>query len=141
MRLKENRKGAVHVIEAFFAAVLLMSCLAIIPSPDAAPASTDNHLASTAQNLLVSLDNNGRLGCLIENNDWAGLKSSLASALPLTYWFYLTVYDQNMTCLNPYPISNTGAINNKIASINYVCVSQSSNYAIYVLQLQLSTVD
>jgi hypothetical protein len=133
----QDKKGVVRVIEAFLASVLLVSCLAAIPSQPNLQDSTAN-LTSTAQNVLLTLDSNGHLGALIDNRDWVSLQASLESALPLTTWFNLTVFDQNMNPLNTYPISNGGNVNSKIVSLDYVCVSQNSNYAVYILQLQLS---
>jgi hypothetical protein len=130
----------VRVIEAFFASILLMSCLTLIPAQPNLKDSTEN-LASTAQNILLSLDSNGHLANLVDNRDWTALKNSVESALPLTVWFNLTVFDKNMNGINPFPISNAGAVSDKIVSVDYVCVSQSSDYAIYILRLQLSLVD
>jgi hypothetical protein len=117
-----------------------MSCLTLIPAQPNLKGSTEN-LASTAQNILLSLDSNGHLGNLVDNRDWTALKNSVESALPLTVWFNLTVFDKNMNGINPFPISNAGAVSDKIVSVDYVCVSQSSDYAIYILRLQLSLVD
>jgi hypothetical protein len=140
LRLLGDNKGQVRVIEAFFAAVLLMSCLTLVPAQPNLKYSTQS-LASTAQNVLLSLDSDGHLTTLIDKHDWAGLKSSVESALPLTVWFNLTVFDKDMHVLNDFPICNAGAVSDKIASVDYICVSQSSNYAIYTVRLQLSLVD
>lgn len=139
MRLMDNQKGVVRVIEAFLASILLVSCLAVIPTQPTFQNSTEN-LVSTAQNVLQSLDSNGHLGTLIDNRDWTALENSIGSTLPLTTWFNLTVFDENMKALNSFPISNGGNVNNKIVSIDYVCASENSTYSIYILQLQLSTV-
>jgi hypothetical protein len=135
----DNQKGVVRVIEAFLASILLVSCLAVIPTQPTFQNSTEN-LVSTAQNVLQSLDSNGHLGTLIDNRDWTALENSIGSTLPLTTWFNLTVFDENMKALNSFPISNGGNVNNKIVSIDYVCASENSTYSIYILQLQLSTV-
>lgn len=139
MRLLKDKKGVVRVIEAFLASLLLMSCLSMIPAQPNLKDPTGN-LASTAQNLLLSLDSNGHLATLVDNRDWQGLKASIESALPLTEWFNLTVYDGNMKVLNGYPISSGGAVSDKIVSTDYVCASQSCTYTVYMLQLQLSQV-
>jgi hypothetical protein len=128
------------VIEAFLASMLLMSCLAMIPPQPTLQNSTGN-LASTAQNALLSLDSNGHLAALVDNRNWTDLKSSIEAALPLTVWFNLTVFSENMKILNNnFPICNGGVASDKIVSLDYVCASQSSTYAIYILQLQLSQV-
>ena len=71
----------------------------------------------------MTLDSNGQLANLVDSHDWAGLEKNVESTLPLTTWFNLTVYDKNLNILNPYPISNGGAISDKIVSVDYVCVS------------------
>ena len=116
-----------------------MSCLALIPSSPSVKDSTGN-LISTAQNVLLSLDSNGHLAALVDNQNWSTLKDCLESALPLTAWFNLTVFDQNMNMINPFPICNAGAVSDKIVSVDYVCASQNGTYTIYILQLQLSEV-
>jgi hypothetical protein len=137
LKIIKNKKGQVRVIEAFLASVLLMSCLTLIPTQLSVKDSTGS-LVSTAQNVLLSLDSNGHLATLIDSRNWTDLKDSVESALPLTVWFNLTVFDREMNSVNPFPISNAGAVNDKIVSLDYVCASQSSTYTIYVLRLQLS---
>jgi len=140
LRLIRDKKGQVRVIEAFFASVLLLSCLTLIPAQTPTKSSTGN-FAWKAENVLLSLDSDGYLASLVDNHDWAALGKCVESALPLTTWFNVTVYDRGMNVLNEFPISNSGAVSDKIVSFDYVCVSQNSTYAIYFLQLQLSVVD
>ena len=116
-----------------------MGCLALIPSSSSVPDSTGN-LISKAQNVLLSLDSNGHLAALIDNQNWGALRDCLESALPLTVWFNLTVFNQNMNCINSFPICNGGAVSDKIVSVDYVCASPNSTYAIYIFRLQLSEV-
>ncbi len=137
MKLLKDKKGVVRVIEAFLASLLLMSCLSMIPAQPNLKDPTGN-LASTAQNVLLSLDSNGHLATLCDNRDWTGLQASIESALPLTVWFNLTVFDANMNVLNRFPICNGGAVSNNIVSADYVCASQNNTFSIYILQLQLS---
>lgn len=139
MRLLRDKRGQVRIIEAIFATILLMSCLTLIPSSSSVPDSTGN-LISTAQNVLLTLNSNGHLATLIDNQNWIALKDCLESALPLTVWFNLTVFNQTMNIINPFPICNAGAVSDKIVSVDYVCASQNSTYAIYILRLQLSEV-
>ncbi len=140
MRLFEDKKGHVRIIEAFFASILLISALAFIPR-DVPKDDSTKALVSTAQNVLLSLDSNGNLASLIDDHNWTAVKQSLQSVLPLSTWFNLTVYDQNLTSLNEYSISNTGIVSDKIVSIDYVCASQKPDFTIYILRLQLSRVD
>ncbi|MGD6807690.1 MAG: hypothetical protein ACQCN4_12120 [Candidatus Bathyarchaeia archaeon] len=140
-RLLKDNKGQVRVIEAFFAAVLLLSCLTLIPAQPTPKNTSGGNLVELAENTLVSLDSDGHISRLISDGDWAALGKCLESALPLAVWFNLTVYDQNRNILNSYPICNGGAVSNTVSSFSYVCASSSSNYAVYVLQLQLAAVD
>ncbi len=140
MRLLSNKKGQVRVIEAFFASMLIMSCLALIPA-QATPKSSAINLAWKAQNVLLTLDNDGQLASLVDNHDWAKLGQCIESALPLTTWFNLTIYDKNQNILNDFPISNGGSISDRISSVDYVCVSQKSTFSVYILQLQLAVMD
>lgn len=139
MRLARDKRGVARVIEAFLASMLLLSCLALIP-PSTSTKSPASNLESTAQNVLLSLDSNGHLAALVDSQNWPALKSCVESSLPLTIWFNLTVYDKNQNILNPYPLSNAGAVSDKIVSVNYVCTSQNSTFTYYILQLQLSQV-
>ena len=140
MRFLGNKKGQVRVIEAFFASMLIMSCLALIPS-QATPKSSAINLAWKAQNVLLTLDSDGQLASLVDNHDWAKLGQCIESALPLTTWFNLTVYDKSQNILNDFPISNGGSISARILSVDYVCVSQKSSYSVYILQLQLAVMN
>ena len=140
MRLLSNKKGQVRVIEAFFASMLILSCLALIPA-QTAPKSSQVNLVWKAQNILLALDSDGQLASLVDNHEWTKLGECIESALPLTTWFNLTVYDKNQNVLNDFPISNGGSVSDRITSVNYVCVSQNSTYSIYVLQLQLAVMD
>jgi hypothetical protein len=140
MRLLSNKKGQVRVIEAFFASMLILSCLALIPA-QATPKSSTINLSWKAQNVLLTLDSDGKLASLVDNQDWARLGRYLESALPLTTWFNLTVYDKNHNILNDFPISNGGSVSDRISSVEYFCVSQKSTFAVYILQLQLAVID
>ena len=114
-----------------------MACLSIVPATSN-PKDSTGTLVSMAQNVLLSLDNNGQLSTLIDNRNWISLKDSIESALPLTVWFNLTVFDRNMNSLNSFPLCNAGAVSDKVVSLEYVCASQNSTYTIYILRLQLS---
>ena len=116
-----------------------MACLSRIPTP-AQTANTSSNLSAIGQNTLLSLDSNGHLANLVQAGNWETIKNCLDSALPLTVWFNLTVFDENMHVLNPYSVSNAGVISTNIVSVNYVCASETSSYHLYVLRLQLSEV-
>jgi hypothetical protein len=137
MRLLNNKKGQVRVLEAFFASMLIMSCLALIPT-QVTPKSSTVNLAWKAQNILLTLDSDGQLASLVDNHNWVKLGQCIESALPLTTWFNLTIYDKNQNILNDFQISNGGSISDRIVSVDYVCVSQKSTFSVYILQLQLA---
>ena len=139
--LRNDKRGQVRVIEAFLASMLILACLTLIPAQTTKPTTSDSVLLSKAQNALVSLDIDGQLGRLIDNHDWATLKESLDSAMTLTLWYNLTVYDTDNACLNNYPICSSGAVSNEVVSYTYICASSNSTYATYVLQLQMAVVD
>jgi len=140
MRLRKNNKGQMRVIEAFFASILLFSILTLFPAPRNAGDTSNQTLISMGQNALMSLDSNGYLSGLIENESWITLGECIQSAFPPTIWFNLTVFEQNNTVLNNIQISSGSPVNEEITSIDYVCVSQSPNYSIYLIQLQLAVV-
>jgi hypothetical protein len=139
--LLKDKRGQVRVIEAFLASMLILACLTLIPAQTANTKTSDSVLLSKAQNALLSLDSDGHLGRLIDSSDWATLKECLDSAMPLTLWYNLTVYNADNVCLNDYSICSSGAVSNEVVSFAYICASPSSTYAIYVLQLQLAVVD
>lgn len=140
MRLLKDKKGQVRVIEAFFASILLFSVLTLMPAPRNAGDTSNQTLISMGQNALMTLDSNGYLSGLIENQSWSTLTECIQSAFPPTVWFNLTVFDENNTVLNSIPISSGSLVNEEITSLDYVCVSQSPNYSIYLIQLQLAVV-
>lgn len=141
MRLLRDNKGQIRVIEAFFASVLLLSSLTLIPVVQRSPNNSADALSSTALNVLTSLDSNGHLAELVDSGNWTALKSNIQSAIPVTVWFNLTVFDENMNPLNPFQISSGSPVNDRIEAADYVCPSTSANYSLYILRLQLAAVD
>ena len=141
MRLLKDNKGQIRIIEAFFASILLLSSLTLIPVAEKKANDSTAILSSTARNILMSLDSNGHLASLIINESWINLKSCVQSALSPMMWFNLTVFDENMTPINDIPITSGSAVNDKTVAVDYVCASTSSNYAVYIIRLQLAEVD
>ena len=140
MRFLRNRKGQIRIIEAFFASILILSSLTLIPAGTDTTASDERSLSSKAREVLLSLDNDGYLSKLIENRSWTSLGKCIESFLLPTIWFNATVLDENDQCLNDVPITSGSPINEKISAVDYVCASRSSNFRIYVVRLQLSNV-
>jgi hypothetical protein len=143
LRLKRDRRGQARVIEAFFAATLLFSCLTIIPSSNNTLNYSYNtkNLESMAQNIILTLNSDGQLARLVDNRDWGSLGDCIEAVLPIMIWFNLTVYDPDGNVLNQHAICNGGAVSNTISSIEYICASPNGRFAIYLLQLQLAVVD
>jgi hypothetical protein len=140
-RLLKDNRGQVRIIEAFLSSMLILACLTLIPAQIPDRTTSDEVLLSKAQNVLISIDSDGQIGRLVDNHDWATLVDCLESALPLTVWFNMTVYDANYNCLNDYPICSSGAVSNEVVSYSYICASPESSYAVYILQLQMAVVD
>jgi hypothetical protein len=138
--VKDN-KGQIRIIEAFFASILMLSVLTLIPAVQEHSSDSTEILSSTAHNILMSLDSDGHLASLIGNESWINLKRCIQSSLSPMMWFNLTVFDENMTPINDIPIASGNAVNDRIAAVDYVCASTSGNYAVYIIRLQLSGVD
>ena len=142
MRLLKDNRGQIRVIEAFFASVLLLSSLTLIPIMQRSQSNdVTDVLSSTALNVLMSLDSDGHLANLADSQNWTAIQSVVQSCLPLTVWFNLTVFDQNMAPVNDALVCSGGLVSDKIQSAEYVCASTSRNYAVYIIRLQLAAVD
>jgi hypothetical protein len=141
VRLLKDNRGQIRTIEAFFAAILLLSSLTLIPTTQNNSNDSTKILASTAHNVLMSLDSNGYLASLVSNQSWINLKSSIQSSLSPMVWFNLTVFDENMRSINDIPICSGSAVSDRIVSVDYVCAGTSSSYVIYIIRLQLALVD
>ena len=141
MRSFKDNHGQIRVIEAFFAAVLLLSALAMIPSETHVGGSNDGVLRSAAWRTLITLDSDGTLSRLTENGSWTTLRECIQSLLSPAAWFNLTIFDENMNPINAIQISSGSPINKDIVAVNYVCASLNSSYRIYVVRLQLSNVN
>lgn len=141
MRILTDNRGQIRVIEAFFAAVLLLSALAMIPSETHVGSSNDEVLRSAAQRTLITLDSDGTMSKLIENGSWTTLRQCLQSLLSPAIWFNLTIFDKNMNPVNGIQICSGSLLNEKTVATEYVCASPNSNYRIYIVRLQLSNVN
>ena len=141
MRLLKDKKGQIRIIEAFFASILMLSSLTLIPMVQERSSDSTETLSSAAYNILMSLDSDGQLASLIANESWVDLKSCVQSSLSPMVWFNLTVFDETMTRINDVPVTSGTAVNDRIAAVDYVCVSTEGNYAVYIVRLQLAEVD
>jgi len=140
MRLLNDKKGQIRIIEAFFASALILSSLALIPSGTPVTTSDTQVLSSTATHVLTTLDSDGYLSTLIENGSWMTLRECVESALSPSIWFNLTVFNDNMQQINDIQISSGNPVGQTVVSTEYVCASVSADYNIYIIRLQLSTV-
>ncbi len=138
MSFRWNRSGQIRIIEAFFASLLILSTLALVPSQGGVEKTHYNTLYSVGNQVLVALDSDGMLSNMIEESDWTALRNCVQSMLPVSLWFNLTVFNENMNVLNDVAVSNGGTVSEEIVAINYVCAASSGNYAVYILQLQLA---
>lgn len=138
MSLRANQRGQIRVIEAFFASLLILSTIALVPSQFGIENTHYTTHYSEGTQVLVSLDSNGVLSSLIEDGNWVYLKKSITSMLPVSLWFNLTVFDANMNILNNVAVSNGGSVSEEIVAVNYVCATLSGNYAVYIVRLQLA---
>lgn len=136
---KQNR-GQIRIIEAFFASVLILSSVALIPSQTGVTSSSDQFLYSIERNVLATLDSDGSLSTLIESQNWTALRTCITLALPPSVWFNTTIFDENMQPVNQAQICSGSSMNGRIAATDYFCASRSGDYRIYIIRMQLSTV-
>ena len=141
MRLLKDKKGQIRTTEAFFASILMLSSLTLIPMVQERSSDSTETLSSAAYNILMSLDSDGQLACLIGNESWVNLKSCVQSSLSPMVWFNLTVFDETMNRINDVPVTSGTAVNDRIAAVDYVCAGTDGNYAVYIVRLQLAEVD
>ena len=140
MSFRKNQSGQIRTIEAFLASLLIFATLALVPSQLTVGQTSYDTLYSTGTQTLVALDSNGMLSNLIEDSNWTTLKNCIQATVPVSLWFNLTVFDENMTCLNDVFVSNGSPVSEEIVAVNYVCATSNGHYAVYVVQLQLAEV-
>jgi hypothetical protein len=137
MRLLRDKRGNVRVIEALLASMLLLSSLTLIPVAQERAENPAGTLASTARQALLSLNGDGHLSDLIDQRDWGAIRSCVQSCFPFSMWFNLTVFDENMTCLNSVPISTGSLASQNTASVDIVIANTNSTFSVYVVRLQI----
>ena len=138
MRFRTNKKGQIRTIEAFFASLLILATIALIPSHGGVEKTHYNSLYSVGTQTLVTLDSNGMLADLIEDGNWTDLRSCIQSMLPVSLWFNVTAFDESMTALNDVVVSNGGSVSEEVVAVNYVCAASGGTYAVYMVRLQLA---
>jgi len=133
-----DNKGQIRIIEAFLAVSVMFSAIVFttpMPTPPTHDRQTD--LRKLGMQVLLSLDNNGTLGRLIENKDWSGLRQTLDLTLPKGVLYNLTVYDENMQEINGQEIANTSQLGQEAVMAQYLCVTQSADVRFYTVRLLL----
>jgi hypothetical protein len=141
LKLLNDRKGQIRVIEALFASLLLLSSLALIPAPQKPSHNSLETLSSKAMQVLVTLESDGHLSNLVDERNWTAIRSYVQSFVPVTLWFNLTVFDEEMAPLNSVQMCSGTAISENVASADCVIASTSSSFAVYTVRLQLATVE
>jgi hypothetical protein len=133
-----DNKGQIRIIEAFLAVSVMFSAI-VFTTPMPTPPSLDRqtNLKKLGMQVLLSLDNNGTLGRLIEKEDWSALRQTMDLALPQGVFYNLTVYDENMQKINTREISNTNQLGQEAVMAQYLCVTQSPDVHFYTVQLLL----
>jgi hypothetical protein len=132
-----DKKGQVRVVEALLASLLLLSSLTLIPAVQKRSENTAETLSSTARQVILSLNSDGHLSSLVDEEKWTAIRSCVQSCLPFTMWFNLTVFDENMTCLNDVPICSGSPVSENTASVDCVIASLNSDFSVYILRLQV----
>ncbi|KON29557.1 hypothetical protein AC482_06145 [miscellaneous Crenarchaeota group-15 archaeon DG-45] len=133
-----SRRGAVHTLEAFLAAVIIFTTLLCSASmPRERDRAAETPLEAVGMEALLRLDGNGTLGRLVEAGGWDPLELSLRAALPVDVSFNLTVLDEDGIPVNDQLISNGGLVGRTVASVEYLLAVESSSCPLYRLRLQL----
>ena len=136
-----DNRGQMRTIEAFLAILLLFSTIALTTTiSPASNVDNDDPLATLGIQSLVSMDNDGRLGRLIDDGNWTDLADALSSLLPVGISYNLTICDKNSRTLNDVPISNGIASDYEMVSVQYPCASPASQGNCYLIRLQLARV-
>lgn len=134
----EGRRGAVHTLEAFLAAVIIFATLLYSTSmPRERDPAEERPLEAIGMEALLGLDGNGTLGRLVEDRSWDSLERCLRAALPVDISFNLTVLDEGGAPVNDRPISNGGLVGRTVASVEYLLAVESGGCPLYRLRLQL----
>lgn len=133
-----SRRGAVHTLEAFLAAVIIFTTLLLSASmPRERDRAEEMPLEAIGMEALLRLDGNGTLGRLVEAGSWGSLEMSLRAALLVDVSFNLTVLDEDGIPVNDQCISNGGLVGRTVASVEYLLAVESSRCPLYRLRLQL----
>jgi hypothetical protein len=137
MRLLEDKTGQVRIVEALLASMLLLSSLTLIPAAQEHVGNSAGTFASMATQTLLTLNSDGSLASLVDEENWTAIRSCVQSCLPLSVWFNITVFDANMDCLNTVPICSGSLISENTASVDTMIASSNSTFSVYIVRLQV----
>lgn len=134
----ESRRGAVHSLEAFLAAIIVFTALLCSTSmPRERDRAEEKPMDAVGMEALLRLDGNGTLGRLVEDGRWDAVERSLRVVLPVGVSFNLTVLDDEGSLVNDRPISNGELVGRTVASVEYLLAAESGSCPLYRLRLQL----
>lgn len=134
----KSKRGAVHILEAFMAGVIIFTTLlyaSAIPRERDRP--TGRSLEAIGMEALLMLDGNGSLGSLVEAERWESIELCLRSILPAGVSFNLTVLDETGVPVNDRYISNGGLVGRDTDSVDYLMAVKSDGCPLFRLRLQL----
>ena len=140
--MRRKNAGQIRIIEAFLAAMVIFSSLAI--STNFAAVQNPTHrenLASAGLQCLLKLDSEGNLSKYIDYGNWTALRDCLSLVLPAGVTFNLTVYDEQMQPINTDVLSNGGFSSQEIAFVDYTCASRELVFRCYVVHLYLAVAE
>jgi hypothetical protein len=133
-----SRRGVVHTLDSFFAAVIIVTALLYASQfPRERDYLGDKNLDAQGMQALLRLDGNGTLGRLVETGSWDDVELILRMTLPTGVSFNLTVLDEQGGIVNDRAISNGGLHGRKIESVEYLLAVESGECPMYRLRLQL----
>lgn len=133
-----TRRGAVHTLDAFFAAMILATTLLYASQiPRERDHTEEAPLAVKGMEALLRLDGSGALGKLVDSQSWGDVENCLRLALPAGVSFNLTVFDEQGGAVNDQLISNGGLLGRNVESVEFLLAVESGPCPLYRLRLQL----
>ncbi len=133
-----TRRGVVHTLDVFLAAVIIVTTLLFASQmPRERDYLEETGIDSLGMQALLMLDSNGTLGRLVAAGDWDGLELALRAVLPTRISFNLTVIDEQGAVTNTWEISNGGVTGRRIEAVEYLLAVESDIFPLYRLRLQL----
>jgi len=133
-----TRRGAVHIIDAFLASLVIATALlSTVQAPLSEVQPETQGLSATSYQTLLSLDENDSLGQLIVDENWSEIEQLLNIFLPTGLSYNLTVIDENGKRVNDRPVTNGGLRGYNIESVEYLLVVETRFCHLYRIRLQV----